>query len=55
MAKPFIALDSYIQPQASTPREGAPGPILLRLGPALTRHSDAKCEFEQEEDPPQRQ
>ena len=53
MAKPFVALDSYIQPQAPTPRECAPGPILLRLGPALTRHSDAKCEIEQGEDPPQ--
>ena len=53
MVKPFRALDSYIQPQAPTPREGAPGPILPRLGPASTRHSDAKCEIEQGEDPPQ--
>ena len=53
MDKPFRALDSYIQPQAPTPREGAPGPILLRLGPASPRHSDAKCEIEQGEHPPQ--
>ena len=40
MVKPFRALDSYIHPLAPMPGEGAPGPILLRLGPALTRHSD---------------
>ena len=53
MVKPFRALDSYIQPQALTPREGAPGAILPRLGPASARHSDAKCEKEKGEDPPQ--
>ena len=42
MVKPFTALDSYIQPQAPTPGEGAPGPILFRIRPASTRHTDAE-------------
>ena len=42
VVKPFRTLDSYIHPLAPMPGEGAPGPILLRLGPALTRHSDTE-------------
>ena len=53
MVKPFRALDFYIQPQDPTPREGAPAPILLLLSPVSIRHSDARCEIEQGQDPPQ--
>ena len=40
MVKPFRALDSHVQPQAPTPGEGAPGPILVRIRPASTWHAD---------------